>query len=68
VPIATLPACAGSRERALRACPKSLAVSPGKRNCELFQAFIRASVNDHGMQTYCTLSDELTKALLLGFM
>jgi hypothetical protein len=42
-------------------------VSCGNRNCELFQALFRASVNHNEGQTSGTVLRWDTRALLLGF-
>jgi hypothetical protein len=42
-------------------------VSCGKRNCEMFQALFRASVNHNEGQTSGTVLRWDTRALLLGF-
>jgi hypothetical protein len=42
-------------------------VSFGKRNCEMFQALFRASVNHNEGQTCQTVLRWDTRALLLGF-
>jgi hypothetical protein len=42
-------------------------VSRGKRNCEMFLALFRASVNHNEGQTSGTVLRWFTRALLLGF-
>jgi hypothetical protein len=53
--------------RGVRRLPNGAAVTLRKRNCEMFQALFRASVNHNERQTSGEVLHWGTRALLLGF-